>query len=88
VVAASLNKRGVVTDHVVTDFIVYICSRVGGFLEMSISKGDDLTYEFKCGCHFFKMILTSKSLKKLLKVTFDIFYILLDLKSLPILAKI
>jgi hypothetical protein len=75
VVAASLNKSGVVTDHVVTDFVVDICSRVGGFLEMSISKGDNLTYEFQCGCHFLKMILTSKGLKKILKVTFDIFYI-------------
>jgi hypothetical protein len=79
VVVASINKCGVVTNHVVD-----ICLRVGGFLELSVSKDNDLTYDFKCGCHFLKTILTSKSIKKLLKV---IFYILLDLKSLPILAK-
>jgi hypothetical protein len=62
VVASSLYKSAVVTDHVVTDLVVDICSRVGGFLELSISKGDDLTYDFKCGRHFLKMILTSKSL--------------------------
>jgi hypothetical protein len=65
VVAASLNKSAVVTDHLVTDHVGDICSRVGGFLELSVSKDDDLTYNFKCGCHFLKMILTSKSLKKL-----------------------
>jgi hypothetical protein len=52
VVEASLNKSGVVTDHMVTDHVVEICSRVGGFLELSISKDDDLTYEIKCICHF------------------------------------
>jgi hypothetical protein len=56
VVAASLNKSGVVTDHVVD-----ICSGVGGFLELSVSKDDD----FKCGHYFLTTILTSKSLKKL-----------------------
>jgi hypothetical protein len=52
VVAASLNKSAVVTDQVVTDHVVDICSRVGGFLELSVSKDDDLTYDFKCGHHF------------------------------------
>jgi hypothetical protein len=56
VVAASLNKSVVVTDHVVTDHVVDICSRVGGFLEMSVSKDDDLTYDFKCRRHFLKTI--------------------------------
>jgi hypothetical protein len=65
VVAASLNKSGVVTDHVVTDHIVDICSKVGGFLELSVSKDDNLTYDLKCGGHILKTILTSKSLKKL-----------------------
>jgi hypothetical protein len=51
VVAASLNKSGVVTDHVVD-----IYSRVRGFLELSVSKDDDLTYDFKCGHHFLKTI--------------------------------
>jgi hypothetical protein len=64
VVAAILNKSEVVTDHVVTDHVVDICLRVGGFLELSISKDDDLTYDFKCGRHFLKTILTSKCLKK------------------------
>jgi hypothetical protein len=45
-----------------------ICSRVGGFLELSISKDDDLTSDFKCGCHFLKKVLASKSLLKLKKV--------------------
>jgi hypothetical protein len=36
---------------------------VGGFLELSVSKDDDLTYDFKCGHYFLKTILTSKSLK-------------------------
>jgi hypothetical protein len=40
VVAASLKKSGVATDHKVDIF-----SRVGGFLELSISKDDDLTYD-------------------------------------------
>jgi hypothetical protein len=84
VVAASLNKSGVVTDHVVTDHTVDICSSVGGFLELSISKDDDLTYDFKCGRHFLKTIIISKSLKILLQVILNIF---LDLKTLPILAK-
>jgi hypothetical protein len=61
VVAASLNKSGVVTDYVVTDHVVDICSGVGGFLELSVSKDDD----FKCGHYFLTTILTSKSLKKL-----------------------
>jgi hypothetical protein len=60
VVAASLNKSAVVTDHVVD-----ICSRVGGFLALSVSKDDDLTYDFKGGRYFLKT-LTSKSLKKLI----------------------
>jgi hypothetical protein len=38
----------VVTDHVVTDHVMDICSRVGGFLERSVSKDDDLTYDLKC----------------------------------------
>jgi hypothetical protein len=62
VVAASLNKSAVVTDHMVTDHVVDICSRVGGFLELRVSKDDYLTYDFKCGRHFLKTILTSKSL--------------------------
>jgi hypothetical protein len=41
-VAASLNKSGVVTDHVVTDHKVDICSRVGGFLKLSVNKDDAL----------------------------------------------
>jgi hypothetical protein len=41
---------------VVTDHVVDICSRVGGFLEMSVSKDDDLTYDFKCRRHFLKTI--------------------------------
>jgi hypothetical protein len=65
VVVASLNKSGVVTDQVVTDHMVDICWRVGGFLELSVSKDDDLTYDFKCGHHFLKTALTSKSLNKL-----------------------
>jgi hypothetical protein len=65
VVAASQNKSAVVTDHVVTDHVVDICSRVGGFLELSVSIDIDLTYDFKCERHFFKTILVSKSLKKL-----------------------
>jgi hypothetical protein len=64
VVAVSLNKNAVVTDHVVTDHVVDMCSRVGGFLELSVSKDYDLTYDFKCGHHFLKTILTSISLKK------------------------
>jgi hypothetical protein len=68
VVAVSLNKSAVVTDHVVTDHVVDICSRVKGFLELSISKDDNLTYDFKCGHHFLKTIFTSKSLKKIQKV--------------------
>jgi hypothetical protein len=64
-VPASINKSAVVTDHVVTDHVVDINSRVGGFLELSVSKDDDLTYDFKCRLHFLKTILTSKSLKKL-----------------------
>jgi hypothetical protein len=68
VVAASLNKSAVVTDHMVD-----ICSRVGGFLELSVSKADDLTYDFKCGCHFLKTILTSKGLKKTLKSNLEHF---------------
>jgi hypothetical protein len=28
----------------------------------SVSKDDDLTYDFRCGQQFLKMILTSKSL--------------------------
>jgi hypothetical protein len=63
VVAASLNKSAAITDHVVD-----ICLKVGGFLELSGIKDYDLTYDFKLGCHFLKMILTSKSLKKLSKV--------------------
>jgi hypothetical protein len=55
----------VVTDHVVTDYVVNLFLRVGGFLELSESKDDDLTYDFNCGRHFLKMILTSKRLKKL-----------------------
>jgi hypothetical protein len=78
----------VVTDHLVTDHVVDICLRVGGFLELSVSKDDDLTYDFKCGRHFLKTILTSKSLKNIYKVIKNIFYILLDLISLPILAKL
>jgi hypothetical protein len=85
-VAASLDKSGVVTDHVVSFQVMDICLRVGGFLELSVSK-DDLIYDFKCGLHFLKTISISKSLKKLLKVMLNTFYILLDLKSLPILAK-
>jgi hypothetical protein len=65
VVVASLNKSGVVTDHVVSYQVVDICLRVGGFLELSVSKDDDLTYDFKCGLHFLKTISISKSLKKL-----------------------
>jgi hypothetical protein len=42
VVAASLNKSGVLTDHVVTDHVVDIYSKVGGFLELSVSKDDNL----------------------------------------------
>jgi hypothetical protein len=42
VVVASLNKVRVFTDHVVTNHVVDICSRVGGFLELSISKDDGL----------------------------------------------
>jgi hypothetical protein len=64
-VAANLNKSAVVTDHMVTDHMVDICTRVGGFLELSISKDDDLTYDFKCGHPFLKTILTSENLKKL-----------------------
>jgi hypothetical protein len=48
VVAASLNKSAVVTDHMVPDHMVGICSRAGRFLELSISKEDALTYDFKC----------------------------------------
>jgi hypothetical protein len=62
VVAASLNKSSVVTDNVVD-----ICSSVKGFLELSVSKDYDLTYELKCGCHYLKTILTSKSFKKTVK---------------------
>jgi hypothetical protein len=58
VVAASLNKSAVVTDHVVD-----ICLSVRGFLKLSVRKEDDLTYDFKCRRHFSKTILTSKSLK-------------------------
>jgi hypothetical protein len=65
VVAARLNKSVVVIVHVVTDHMVDICSRVGGFLELSIRKYDDLTYDFKYGRHFLKTILTSKSPQKL-----------------------
>jgi hypothetical protein len=67
VLVASLNKSGVVNDHVVTDNVVDKCSRVGGFLELSVSKDNDLTYDFKCGRHFLKKILTSKSLKNFKK---------------------
>jgi hypothetical protein len=42
VVEASLNKSGVVTDHVVTDHVMDICLRVGGFLKLSVSKDDAL----------------------------------------------
>jgi hypothetical protein len=42
----------VVTDHVVTDHVVDIFSRVGGFLELTVSKDDDLTYDFKCDATF------------------------------------
>jgi hypothetical protein len=63
VVAASLNKSAVVTDHVVTDHVEDICSRVVGFLKLCVSKDDDLTYDFKYSRHFLKKILTSKSLK-------------------------
>jgi hypothetical protein len=62
VVAARLNKSAVVTDHVVTGHVVDKCSRVGGFLELSVSKDDDLT-DFKCGRHFLKTILTLKASK-------------------------
>jgi hypothetical protein len=65
VVAASLKKSAVVTEHVVTDHVVNIRPRVGGFFELSVSKDDDLTYDFKCGQHFLNTILTLKSLKKL-----------------------
>jgi hypothetical protein len=57
VVAASLNKSIVASDHVMD-----ICSRFRGFLELSISKDDDLTYDYKCRRYFLKAILTSKSL--------------------------
>jgi hypothetical protein len=67
VVAASINKSGVV--------VVDICSRVGGFFVLSVSKDDELTYDFKCGCHFLKMILISKSQKRNFK-----FLTFLDLK--------
>jgi hypothetical protein len=43
VVVASLNKSGVVTDHVVTDHVMDIYLRVGGFLKLSVSKDDALT---------------------------------------------
>jgi hypothetical protein len=49
VVEASLNKSAVVADHVVTDHVVDICSIVGGYLELSVSKDDDLSFDFKCG---------------------------------------
>jgi hypothetical protein len=62
VVAASLNKSGVVTDTWSLNNVVDICSRVGGFLEMSVSKDDDLTYGVKYGRHFLKTILSFKSL--------------------------
>jgi hypothetical protein len=62
VVAASLNKSVVVVVHVVADHGVNICSRVGGFLELIVSKDDDLTYDLKCGRYFLKTILTSKRL--------------------------
>jgi hypothetical protein len=60
VVVVSLNKSGVVTDHVVDIFL-----RVAGFFELSVSKVDNLTYDFTCQRHFLKAILTSKSFKKL-----------------------
>jgi hypothetical protein len=64
VVAASLNKSAVVTDHMVNNPVVDICSLVGGFLELSVSKDDDLIYDFKCGRHFLKTILKpQKTLK-------------------------
>jgi hypothetical protein len=55
VVVASLNKSVVVIVQVVTDHVVDMCSRVGGFLKLSVSKDNDLTYDFKCGCHFLKI---------------------------------
>jgi hypothetical protein len=58
-----------------------IFSRVGGFLEPSVSKDDDLTYDFKFGCHFLKAI--SKSLKKLLKVALNTLNTFLDIKPYP-----
>jgi hypothetical protein len=52
VVEESLNKSAVFTDQVVTDHVVDICSRVAGFLEPSVSKDDDLTYDLNADTTF------------------------------------
>jgi hypothetical protein len=62
VVAASLDESVVVIVHVVTDHVVDICWRVGGFLELGISKDNDFTYDFKSGHQFLKTMLNLKSL--------------------------
>jgi hypothetical protein len=52
----------------VTDLTADILLRVfGGFLELTVSKDDDFTYDFECLRHYLKTILTSKSLKKVNK---------------------
>jgi hypothetical protein len=52
IVAASLNISVVVTEYVVEKF-----SQVfGGTLLLSVSKDNDLTYDFKRGPHFLNTI--------------------------------
>jgi hypothetical protein len=71
VVAASLKKSGVATDNVVTDHVVNIFLRVGGFLELSVSKDNDLIYDLKCGHHFLKLNFNFKKPQKTLKSNFE-----------------